>query len=94
MQRACGLHVCNTPPPGVLHPTHTPLSFLHPPPPIATPHNMAYELIRRFTGGNDPPAEVPRLLSAIFDAQDYVPSLEKLQEQDLGIWLERLDQVC
>lgn len=55
---------------------------------------MAYELIRRFTGGNDPPAEVPRLLSAIFDAQDYVPSLEKLQEQDLGIWLERLDQVC
>ena len=61
---------------------------------MAAPRNTTYELIRRFAGDTIPPTEIPQLLSSIFDARDYKPSLQQLQERDLGMWVERLDQVC
>ena len=61
---------------------------------MAAPQNATYDLICNFARGNIPPVEIPKVLSTIFDAPDYKPSIQLLQEQDLGMWVERLDQVC
>jgi len=60
---------------------------------MATPRNTTYELIYHFTRGNIPQIEIPQALSTIFDAPDYKYSIQQLPEQDLRMWVERLDQV-
>ena len=60
---------------------------------MAAPQNTTYELIYHLSRGSVPPAEIPQVLSTIFDARDYKPSIQQLQERDLGMWVERLDQV-
>lgn len=61
---------------------------------MAAPRNTTYELIYHLTRGNIPPAEIPQVLSTIFDARDYKQSIQQLQEHDLMMWVEHLDQVC
>ena len=61
---------------------------------MAAPRNTTYELIYHIGRGNIPEAEVPQVLSTIFDARDYKYFMQQLPEQDLGMWVERLDQVC
>ena len=60
---------------------------------MATPRNTTYELIHHLGRGNVPRTEIPQVLSTIFDARDYKHSIQQLPEQDLGMWVERLDQV-
>ena len=60
---------------------------------MAAPRNSTYELIIHLSRGSVPPAEIPQVLSTVFDARDYKHSLKKLQEPDLRLWVERLDQV-
>ena len=60
---------------------------------MAAPRNKTYDLIIHLSRGSIPPAEIPQVLSTVFDARDYKRSLEKLQEPDLRLWVEHLDQV-
>ena len=43
--------------------------------------------------GDIPQSDIPRVLSSIFDAQDYKRTIEQLREQDLRMWVDGLDQV-
>lgn len=60
---------------------------------MAAPRNTTYELIHHLAGGRVPQAEIPQVLATIFDAKDYKHSIQQLPEQDLRLWVERLDQV-
>ena len=60
---------------------------------MAAPRNTTYELIYHLSRGSIPPAEIPQVLSTVFDARDYKPSIQRLHEPDLRMWVERLDQV-
>ena len=60
---------------------------------MAAPRNTTYELIHHLARGNVPTVEIPQVLSTIFNARDYKNSMQTLPEQDLKIWVERLDQV-
>ena len=60
---------------------------------MAAPRNTTYSLIHHLGKGNVPPAEIPQVLPAIFDAQDYISSIQQLPDQALRMWVERLDQV-
>ena len=60
---------------------------------IAAPRDTTYELICHFARGKVPLAEIPQVLSTIFDAQDHKHSIKLLQEPDLRMWVEHLDQV-
>jgi len=73
---------------GYAQPTPIPPSF-----PMGAFRNTTYELIYHLTRGNVPQAEIPQVLHAIFDARDYKYSIQGLSEQDIGMWVECLDQV-
>lgn len=60
---------------------------------MAAPRNTTYDLIHHFARGNIPQADIPRVLPRIFDAQDYKLCIKQLPVQDLGMWVEHLDQV-
>jgi len=60
---------------------------------MAAPRNTTYELIYHIGRGNVKEKEIPQVLSAIFDAPDYKHSIRRLREQDLTMWVERLDQI-
>ena len=60
---------------------------------MAVPPNKTYDLVYHLTRGNIPPAEIPQVLSMVFDARDYKTSVQRLQEPDLRMWVESLDQV-
>ncbi|KAF9645557.1 kinase-like protein [Thelephora ganbajun] len=59
---------------------------------MAAPRNTTYKLICHFARGNVPQAETPQVLSTIFDAQDHRYHIRQLPEQDLRMWIDRLDQ--
>ena len=61
---------------------------------MADPRNATYKLIYHLARGNVPQVEIPQVLPTIFDARDYKYSVQQLSEQDLRMWVERLDQVC
>ncbi|KAF9643105.1 kinase-like protein [Thelephora ganbajun] len=60
---------------------------------MAAPHNTTYGLVCRLARGNVPQVEIPQVLSTIFDSPDYKSSMQRLPEQDLRMWVERLDQI-
>ena len=60
---------------------------------MAAPRNTTYELIHHLARGSIPPADIPQVLSTIFNARDYKSSLKQLHETELRMWVERLDQV-
>ena len=59
-----------------------------------SPRKTTHELVYHIGRGNFPPAEIPQVLSTIFDARDYKYCIQQLSEKDLGMWVEHLDQVC
>jgi len=61
---------------------------------MAAPRNTTYKLIYHLARGNIPQVEIPQVLPTIFDARDYKYSIQQMPEQDLKMWVERLDQVC
>jgi len=68
------------------------LSFLRSPSPMAPSHNTTSEVVRLATGKVQQP-EIPRVLSTILNAPDYIDSIRELQEQDLKMWVGCLDKV-
>lgn len=60
---------------------------------MSVPRNTTYELIYHFARGNVPPHEIPQVLSTIFNALDYKDALRQVPEQDIVMWVERLDQI-
>ena len=56
------------------------------------PHNTS-ELVYHLSRGNVPQADIPQVLSKIFDAPDCKYIVNQLPEEDLRMWVERLDQV-
>ena len=61
---------------------------------MASSRNTAYGLVCRVARGNVSQIEIPQALSTIFDSPDYETSIQGLPEEDLKMWIERLDQVC
>ena len=76
-----GLHLVYSPP---LPPTVT---F-----PMAASHNTTSEVVR-LARDKVEQSEVFQVLSTILNATDYINSIRQLPEQDLRMWVDRLDKV-